>query len=551
MHPWEKCYPPGVRWDAPIAETSLGALADGAARFAGRPAIDYRGRVLAYAELCRRIDECCTAFLRSGTRGPLALYLPNTPFHPITFFGAAKAGIPIVHLSPLDAERELAFKLQDSGARTLVTCNMGPFAGMAAKLAAQGLLDQVIVGDEDEWAPGLATPLPQDGGHILSLASFLAAAAGGPPPQWPRVGPNDLALLQYTGGTTGRPKGAMLTHGNLTAAVSIYAYWSEATGLWHPGEERVIGVLPLFHIYALTTVLLLHVSAGNLIMLHERFNVERVLDDIEKKRATIFSGVPTMWIAIANHPGVEERDFSSLRTAASGAAPLPGEVADRLARLIGRRTGGGWGMTETSPAGTIVPRDCEKRSTIGLPLPGITLEVVALDDPKRVLQPGEVGELRVKGPNVTAGYWNRPDDNAAAFVDGYLLTGDVGRMDEDGYFYIVDRRKDMILSGGFNVYPTMIEEAIYEHPAVAETVVIGIPDPYRGEAAKAFVALKPGAEPFTLDALRDFLADKLGRHELPAALEFRQSLPRTPVGKLARRVLQLEEAAKTEARPAG
>lgn len=550
-HPWEKSYPPGARWDAPIAETTLGALADGAAVFGAKAAIDYRGREISYTELGRRIDETGAAFLRRGLSGaPLALYLPNTPFHPIAFFAAAKAGIVVVQLSPLDAERELAFKLEDSGARTLVTCNSGPFAAMAARLLAQGLLDLVILCDEDEWAPGLAGPAPQDGARILPLA---ALDRGVGPPNWPRVGFGDLALLQYTGGTTGRPKGAMLTHGNLTAAVSIYEAWAQGAGSWHPGEERVICVLPFFHIYALTTVLLRHVKGGNLILLHERFNAERVLDDIERKRATIFPGVPTMWIALAAHPGVERRDFSSLRTASSGAAPMPGEIADSLYRLTGKRMGGGWGMTETSPAGTVLPPDCARRGSIGLPLPGILLEVVALDDPRRVLPPGEAGELRVKGPNVTAGYWNRPEENAAAFVDGYLLTGDIGKMDEDGYFYLLDRKKDLILSGGFNVYPTMIEDAVYEHPNVAEVVVVGVPDPYRGEAAKAFVTLKPGAKPFTLDDLRAFLADKLGRHELPAALEFRPRLPRTAVGKLARRELAEEarRGVKTSPSPAG
>jgi long-chain acyl-CoA synthetase len=273
-----------------------------------------------------------------------------------------------------------------------------------------------------------------------------------------------------------------------------------------------------------------------------------MLDDIEKKRATVFPGVPTMWIALANTPGIDKRDFSSLRYAASGGAALPVDVAERFQKLTGQRIGGGWGMTETSPAGTAMPREWSgKAGSVGMPLPGIMLDIVALDDPRRRLKPGEKGEIRVKGPNVTKGYWNAPEETAAAFVDGYLLTGDIGYMDEDGYFYLVDRKKDMIISGGFNVYPRTIEEAIYEHSSVAEVSLIGISDSYRGEAAKAFVQLKPGAAAFTLEELRAFLADKLGRHEMPAHLEFRDALPKTAVGKLSKKELIAEERQKIKA----
>ena len=260
------------------------------------------------------------------------------------------------------------------------------------------------------------------------------------------------------------------------------------------------------------------------------------------------AGVPTMWIALANTPGIDKRDFSSLRYAASGGAALPVEVAERFHKLTGHRLGGGWGMTETSPAGTSLPRDCtNKAGSVGLPLPGILMDVVALDDPRRRLGPGEKGEIRIKGPNVTKGYWNAPAETAAAFVDGYFLTGDIGIMDEDGFFYLVDRKKDMIISGGFNVYPRSIEEAIYEHPGVAEVIVIGVPDAYRGQSAKAFIALKPGQAPFGIDELKAFLADKLAKYEIPTEMEIRASLPKTPVGKLSKKELVAEEMAKRQA----
>src|SRR5581483_1129255 len=242
--------------------------------------------------------------------------------------------------------------------------------------------------------------------------------------------------------------------------------------------------------------------------------VEAVMRDIEIKRATVFPGVPTMWIAIASLPDLDKRDFSSLITAGSGGAPLPVEVAKVIERKTNMKLRNGWGMTETCSPGTAHPQDGpDKPGSIGLMLPGIEIDVVALDDPKKVLAAGEVGEIRIKGPNVTKGYWNNPAGSAEAFVGDRFLTGDIGYMDADGYFFLVDRKKDMIISGGFNVYPQMIEQAIYEHPAVHEVIVIGIPDDYRGEAAKAYIKLREGAKPFSIDELRTFLTGKLGKHE--------------------------------------
>jgi long-chain acyl-CoA synthetase len=549
--PWEKSYPPGVKWDAPIEMAPLTSLFDTCtARWASRPALEYRDRKISYAELRSAVDAVAASLAGMGVGSgvTVALYLPNTPYHPIAFFAVLKCGARIVHLSPLDAERELAFKLRDAGARILITTNVGCLAQLAHELKHDGLIDQVIVGDDAAFGPSpMATP--HDEVDCVALETLRAEGDLGLPRCWPKVAIEDIALLQYTGGTTGRPKGAMLTHGNLSAACSIYKLWSDSQRLTVPGEDKVICVLPLFHIYALTAVMLRSLWEGNELLLRSRFDVAETLRDLEVKRATAFAGVPTMWIALVNTPGIAMRDFSSLRYAASGGAALPVEIAERVLALTGCRLGGGWGMTETSPAGTALPRDCAgKPGSIGLPLPGISMDIVALDDPRRRLGPGETGEIRCKGPNVTKGYWQRPEETAAAFVDGYLLTGDIGYMDADGYFYLVDRKKDMIISGGFNVYPRVIEEALYEHPDVAEVAVIGVADAYRGEAAKAVIQIKPGRRQFTLDALRAFLADKVGRHELPTHLEFRDCLPKTAVGKLAKRRLVEEERQK--ARPA-
>jgi long-chain acyl-CoA synthetase len=437
--------------------------------------------------------------------------------------------------------------LSDSGARILVTSNLATLLPTALKFLEQGLVDRLIVCEDDHWGAvgNPHTPIP-DHPAIVTFAKFVDGATK--PAQWPDVAPDDIALLQYTGGTTGLPKGAMLSHGNLTSAVSIYDIWSRTARLERNAVDRVICVLPVFHIYALTVVLLSSIRLGNLISLHQRFDVEAVMRDIEVKRATMFPGVPTMWIAIASLPDLDKRDMSSLVNCGSGGAPLPVEVAKIFERKTNLKLKSGWGMTETCSPGTAHPQGGpDKPGSIGLMMPGIEMDVVALDDPKKILPTGEIGEVRIRGPNVTKGYWNRPAETAEAFVGDRFLTGDIGYMDTDGYFYLVDRKKDMIISGGFNVYPQMIEQAIYEHPAVQEVLVIGIPDEYRGEAAKAFVKLRAGAGAFSLDELKSFLAGKLGRHEIPAALEFADQLPRTAIGKLSRHELRSQQAASRPA----
>jgi long-chain acyl-CoA synthetase len=548
---WEKSYPPGVSWDAPIEVSTVSALLDrGLARSAEAPAFDFRDRTILYRDFAARVDRLAAAFLARGIGAGAAvgLYLPNTPWHPIAFFACMKAGVRAVHMSALEAERELAHKLKDSGARVLVATNWAGLLPKALKLKESGLVDLLVVGDDAEWGPGTIPIAPMPQGEGIANAADLIGSAGGT--AFPRISVEDVALLQYTGGTTGVPKGAMLTNANLTAAVSSY-------DAWYGGQDRplsgdkVILVLPLFHIYALTTILLRQVKHGNEMLLREKFDPEGILRDVEEKRATSFPGVPTMWIALANHPGIERRDLSSLRFCGSGGASLPVEVGARFERLTGHRLGGGWGMTETAPAGTNLPLDGPgKPGSMGLPLPGIEMGIRSLDDPRIVLGPNEKGEIAIRARNVMKGYWNRPEDTTAAFVDGWFLTGDIGHMDEDGYFFLVDRKKDMIISGGFNVYPRVIEEAVYEHPDVEEAIVVGVPDRYRGEAAKAFVKLRAGAPVLTLEALRAFLSDKIGKHEMPAALEIRDALPRTVVGKLSKKELVEEEREKARMREA-
>ncbi|WP_235035436.1 AMP-binding protein [Roseomonas sp. 18066] len=535
MHPWQASYPAESRWDAPIETGTLTALLDrAAAEHGGKPALVYRDRSVSFLALRAMADRIAAGLIADGLQPGerVALYLPNTPWHPACFFAVLRAGGVVVHLSPLDAPRELLHKIEDSGAERLITVDFPTLLPNALRLLKEGGIARAYLARDAEWG-GARAPAQPD---------FLPLPLAEPLKDWPGLGEDNLALLQYTGGTTGRPKGAMLTHRNLTAAVSIYRAWRDAeTPL--AGNQRVLGVLPLFHIYALSAVFLRHLADGNTLYLYPRFEVEQAVGEIERHGLTNFPGVPTMWIALLNMQGIGLRDLSSLQQCSSGGAPMPFEVQQRLEHLLSCRIGGGWGMTETAPAGARLTPDGPRRAgMIGLPLPGVELRVVALDDPTRVLPPGEHGELAVRGPNVFAGYWKQPA--AAGFRDGWFQTGDIGWMDQGGYFTLVDRRKNMIISSGFNVYPAAIEQAVYEHPDVEECLVIGVADAYRGQAAKAFVKLRDGAPVMTLEGLRGFLAERIGRHEMPAALELRSALPRSAAGKLmAARLREEEEAA--------
>ena len=545
---WRRHFPSACDWDAPLEVGTLPELlAKGAALGGDRPAIDFRGGTLSHRELSGHVERLASGLARAGV-GPgdaVALLLPNTPWHPIVFFAVTRLGARVVALSPLDARREVAHKLHATGAKMLVTTNLPGLLPQALDQLADGAVARILVGDDAAWGVGETTPLPMpsDAG-ISDLADLFddAPLTVAPPKA------EDIAVLQFTGGTTGTPRAAMLTHANLTAAVSMYRLWQDGERPLVPGEERVVAVLPLFHIYALTAVLLRHLRDGNMLMLRQRFDAETLVADIETGRATQFSGVPTMWVSLLARPGVETVDFSSLKSCVSGGAPLPFDVQARIEKLIGTRLNNGWGMTETAPAGSRVPAVVRRRpGLIGIPLPGLEMRIVDLDDPARAVAPGVVGEIAIRGPNVFLGYLGDPAGTEAAFRDGWFLTGDIGSMDERGLFEIVDRRKNMIISSGFNVYPAAIENAIHEHPSVEEVVVIGVADPYRGQSAKAFVKLRRNASPLTLDELTGFLADRLGRHEMPRALEIREALPRSATGKLLARELIAEQAAKTAA----
>ncbi|MAZ01701.1 MAG: dicarboxylate--CoA ligase PimA [Sneathiella sp.] len=561
--PWEKSYPKGVKWEIEIEEKPVYALLDEAvAKWPNNYAIDFMDKRITYAELDDMVDRAAKGFRELGVKEGVhvGLYLPNTPHYIVCFFGILKAGGTVVNYSPLDAERELRHKIGDSHTDFMVTLDLEVLYPKIAGMLNETRLKKIIVGCLKEVLPfpkNFLYPIvkskeiskvPDDDQH-MTFKQLLANDGKGDAA--PVADPSEkVAVLQYTGGTTGLPKGAMLTHKNLIAACQqLRAMQQGDEPVLVDGTEKVLAVLPLFHIYALTVIMNFGIAGGSEIILHPKFELDAVMKDLSKKKPTVFPGVPTMYMAIANHPDIAKFDLSSLKFCASGGAPLPVDVQDQFQRVTGCRLLEGWGMTETSPSGTSTPMtDKRVAGAAGVPLPGIEIRILDVDDKSKVMATGEIGEIAIKGPNIMKGYWNKPDVTAESFVGDFFLTGDTGYLDEDGYMHIVDRTKDMITSGGFNVYPRIIEEAIFEHPSVAEVTVIGIPDDYRGEAAKAFIKLSPNGKEFTLEELREFLSDKLGKHELPAAVEFRPELPKTLVGKLSKKELVEEERQKYEAR---
>jgi len=561
--PWIKSYPPGVRWDAEIPLTPVQQiLEESASKWPNNPAVDFMGSKISYSELDDLANRAAKGLQKLGVEPGVhvGLYLPNTPHYLVSLFGVLKAGGTVVNYSPLDAARVLEHKIEDSRTDFLITLDMASLYPQMAAMLGKTRLKKLIVGNLGEMsaqpdavnAQMLAlqqlSSVPNDDRHI-PFQSLLDN--DGSCRSYPIADLTDaIAVLQYTGGTTGLPKGAMLTHANLTAATNqcIETTHTDPPTL-DEGKERVLAVLPPFHIYALTVNMLLGIRIGAELVLHTRFDAEAIVKDLTEKKITAFPGVPTMFVAVLNHPGAAKADLSSLKWCNSGGAPLPLEVQQGFEKLTGCRLAEGWGMTETSPTGTFTPVTNEPRAgSCGVPSPGITIKFLDVSDNATYVPLGKSGELCIRGPNVMKGYWKNPDATAAIMTaDGFMRTGDVGYMDEDGYVYIVDRTKDMLLCGGFNVYPRVLEEAIYKHPSVEEVAVIGIKDQYRGQSPKAFVKLKKGAPSLTLKELQEFLKDKLGKHEMVQALEIREALPKTPVGKISKKDMYDEEERKKAA----
>ncbi len=548
--PWLKSYPPGVDWRLDLPAETLPAMFDEAvSRFGSKTCMDFMGRRWSFAAMGALVDSAAAGFRRLGLApgARVGLCLPNSPFFVAAFFGALKAGAVVVNYSPLYVEEELAVQMQDSGTEVMVTVDLDPLLPRVLSLLDRpgSPLKHVVACQFSSALPmgkGLAfrvlrrrsiAALPRGDGRVVPFKTLSGRGEA------PVCGakPEDVALLQYTGGTTGVPKGVMLTHANLCANVRQSMAWNTAM---REGEERVLAVLPFFHIFALTAVMLVAAARGSMLVALPRFDFEAVMAAIRRCKPTAVPGVPTLFKALLDK-GATAEDLASIRSCVSGGAPLPMQVKEDFEARSGCSITEGYGLTEASPVCfSNPPGEGNRPGTIGLPVPGTRAEIRSLEDPSRALPPGEKGELCVAGPQVMQGYWNRPEDTAAVLgAEGFLRTGDVGIMDADGYVTLVDRIKDLILVSGFNVYPRVIEEALYRHPDVAAATVVGMPDEYRGEAPAAFVEPRPGAS-LTEGELLEFLKDKLSPVEMPRLIEVRAALPRSPVGKLTKTELRAE-----------
>ncbi len=551
---WQTRYCHPTQWDQAFAPLTLPDMFLSAAqRHPDAPFLDFLGRRYSYAAVAKAVRHAAAGFealgIQPGDR--VGLFLPNVPQYVAAYYGALLAGAIVVNFSPLYTVDELTAQARDSGTKLIVTLSAAALLPTAMKVLETGAIERLVVGSIAGVLPPLKSiayrllkrretaPLPGDA-RVTRFSQLLAndGSCSAPPPK-----PEDVALIQYTGGTTGTPKGAMLTHQNLTAnARQVHAI--------DPGTadgDRIVGVLPFFHVFANTCVLNRTVVAGGLIAMLPRFDAKATLQTIARVKATALPGVPTMYQALLDHPETARTDFSSLRVCISGGAPLPAEVEQRFESVTGAKLIEGYGLTESAGVISTNPYEGEgKPGTIGQPLPGTRIRLLDREDPTKLAPKGEPGELAFAGPQTMKGYWNRPEADAEVFQDGWLRTGDVARIDADGFVRIVDRLKDMIAVGGFKVFPSVVEAQLYKHPAVKEAIVIGIPDHYSGEKPKAFVTLQPGASD-TGEAILGWLNPLLGKHERVIAVEVRDSLPKTLVGKLSRKELVAEEKAKAAA----
>jgi len=547
---WKTHYNHPCPWDQSFAPLSLPDMFFASVARKGRaPLLDFMGRKYSYDEVARGVARVARGLqaLGIGKGDRVGLFLPNVPHYVAAYYGAMAAGATVVNFSPLYTVDELAHQVEDSGTTILFTLSATALLPTALKVLDRSGLQRLVVGSVAGGLPPVKSLLFRlfKGKEISALPndprvtrfSKLIANDGKYTPV-PIDAERDIALFQYTGGTTGTPKGAMLSHQNLSANARQVNAIDPRNDSEH---DRILGVLPFFHVFANTCVLNRTVLNGGEIVMLPRFEAAAALKAITRTKVTALPGVPTMYQALLDNAEIANTDFASLRACISGGAPLAAEVKARFEEATGANVVEGYGLTESSGVVSTNPYEgLNKPGTIGQPLPGTLVRLVDKEDPSKDVAPGEPGEIIFAGPQVMRGYWNRPDADAEVLIGPFLRTGDVGQIDEDGYIRIVDRIKDMIAVGGFKVFPSQIEEILYRHPAVKEALVIGVPDPYRGESPKAFVALQEDAEADG-PALMAWLNPQLGKHERVIAVEIRDSLPKTLIGKLDRKALRKAE----------
>ena len=548
--PWLRHYPQEIdpTYDYPRQNVAQ-FLIDAAQEYPTRPALEFMGKQLSYERL---LEECCrfaNALVRLGIgrQERVAIMLPNCPQTVIAYYGTLMAGCIAVLTNPLYKERELAIQLADSGAAAIITLDV-LYPRVRAAQARTTLRHAIITSIKDYL------PFPKNVLFAFKMKKNVQAAGityddqvhafvpllKSVPPRFMCAevdGEHDLALLQYTGGTTSTPKGVMLTHQNLVANTMQSAAWFYKV---KRGEEIFLGALPFFHVFGMTILMNLCTLCRGMNVLVPKFEPSEMLRIIHKLRPTVFPGAPTMYISLINHPDTDRYDLSSIHTCISGAASLPLEVQEKFEAITGCVLIEGYGLTEASPithANLLWGK--RKNGSIGIPFPDTEAKIVDSYTGEELPQ-GEVGELVVRGPQVMKGYWNKPEETVTALRDGWLYTGDLGRQDEDGFFSIIDRKKDLIIAGGFNIYPREVEEVLYEHPCVKEAVVVGVPDSYRGETVKAYIVTRTGTH-VTQEELNVWCRERMASFKVPRQYEFRSELPKTIAGKVLRRMLLEEE----------
>lgn len=552
---WLKSYPEGIEWDVKIDERPLFALLDEAEeKYPAKTALDFMGRKTTYLELAENVRKLAAGLQELGVRPGVnvGIFMPNCPQFIMSFYAILRAGGTVVNYNPLYSVTDLSRQIDDSATEIMITLSLTVLYPKVAACLGRTKLRKIIVSDFQDELPmakrigfqlthkkDIAT-IPQDNLHIRVTKLMEEAMVLTPVNIHPD---SHVAVLQYTGGTTGIPKGAVLTHANLYTNTLQCGMWF--TGL-KSGEEVILAALPLFHVFAMTTVMNLAIHTGSAIILHPKFDLKAILADINSKRPTLMPGVPTMFAAMNNYKHIGKYDLSSLKMCFSGGGPLPQEVKERFEKLSGSKLIEGYGLSETSPVLTGNPLfGINKPGSIGIPFPATHMQVVDMNGTGKVLPVKEIGEICARGPQVMQGYLHQFEENREALRDGFLHTGDLGYMDTDGYIFVVDRIKEMIISGGYKVYPRHVDEILYMHPDIQEAATIGISHPERGQVVKVFIVCKEGKTLSEQD-IKTYLKDKVSSYSMPHYVEFRSSLPKSAIGKILKKILV--EGEKTKAK---
>lgn len=553
--PWSKSYPVDIQWNSEIEPQTLIDLFDNALKkYGSRPCLHFMGKTLTYKQVAEMTDRFARGLQDAGIKkgSKVGLCLPNSPFYVIAYYGALKAGATVVNFNPLYAEHELKHQINDSGTELMVTLDLNIMLPKIKKQVGTTSLKQVVVcniGDGLPKVKALAYKTINTFKKVLGKSDLdtvpatkeflrfthLLESFGKVKPV--EIHPDDIAVLQYTGGTTGVPKGAALSHNNLATNAEQARLWFGTKG--EPQDRVLAGVLPFFHVFGMTVQMNMALHIGAEIIMIPKFHLDEVIGAIKKMKPTIFCAVPSVYKAIAEKAGARKKWFKSLKVCISGGASLPEAVAISFRKTTGIDLVEGYGLSETSPVALVNPIKGKKKiNSVGLPIPKTEVRIMDLAFPDKEVPIKVAGEICLRGPQVMQGYWQKPEETKNVLgADGFLRTGDVGYLDEDGYLFIVDRIKDMVIVNGMKAFPRNIEDAVMKHEKVSEVIALGVPDELRGEAVKIFVVPKAG-ETISAEELKTFLKDRLSNYEMPREIEFRESLPKTPIGKPDRKALK-------------